>query len=298
MDTLFFNGKIRALDSHLPEEAVLVRDGKILEVGKFAPLLQKCTYTEKVDLKGGCLVPAVLEPARRSPVPRAVITLDDGPGGEPALSPREVLTAVKDAAGSGEQIAARCFTELAIVRFLSALEKAKYPARLRPVVLGGEMMERAQLVQAKKLGAGVEFASGSIRYKGDAYLKALGQRAHLLCPCWSALKRQVPFSLATGEDPWDLDEVFAAFGRETASGAVLGRGERISIFEALRALARGGAWLHHLEDVCGDIRPGMDGDFLIFDRDVLEADEAEEQAKLRLVRVVKGGETIWKGPEV
>lgn len=297
METLYFNGKVRTITSHLPEEAVLVRDGRILDVGQFAPLLEECTYTKKIDLQGGCLLPAVWAGAERSPISRTVITLDDGPGGEPALSPREVLAAVKEAGANGIQIAACCFTDLAIDRFLSALEKANYPAHLRPVVLGGEMMEKDQLVLAKKLGVGVEFSVADLAAKGEQYLKALGDRAHTLCPCWSALKRGVPFSLEGEGGPQLLEAVFSAFQRETAAGVVLGRGERISIFEGLRAATAGKAWLHHLEERCGDVRPGLEADFLIFNRDVLEADEEEEQAKLRLVRVVKGGETVWTGPE-
>lgn len=61
MDTLYYNGVIRTMESHIPEEALLVRDGRILAVGEFAPLLRQCTYTKKVDLHGGCLMPAFLD---------------------------------------------------------------------------------------------------------------------------------------------------------------------------------------------------------------------------------------------
>ncbi len=61
VDTLYYNGVIRTMESHHPEEALLVRDGRIVAAGEFAPLLRQCTYTNKVDLQGGCLMPAFLD---------------------------------------------------------------------------------------------------------------------------------------------------------------------------------------------------------------------------------------------
>ena len=61
METLYYNGVIRTMAYHRPEEALLVRDGRIAAVGELAPLLEKCLYTKKVDLGGRCLMPAFLD---------------------------------------------------------------------------------------------------------------------------------------------------------------------------------------------------------------------------------------------
>ena len=61
MDTLYYNGTIRTMEHFAPEEALLVRDGRVAAVGPFAQLLDQCTYTEKVDLAGACLMPAFLD---------------------------------------------------------------------------------------------------------------------------------------------------------------------------------------------------------------------------------------------
>ena len=61
MDTLYYNGTIRTMEHFAPEEALLVRDGRVAAVGPFAQLLGQCTYTEKVDLAGACLMPAFLD---------------------------------------------------------------------------------------------------------------------------------------------------------------------------------------------------------------------------------------------
>ena len=61
MDTLYYNGTIRTMEHFAPEEALLVRDGRVAAVGPFAQLLDQCTYTKKVDLAGACLMPAFLD---------------------------------------------------------------------------------------------------------------------------------------------------------------------------------------------------------------------------------------------
>lgn len=61
MDTLYYNGPIRTVASHIPEEALLVRDGRIAGIGRFADLLKQTVYTYKVDLQGACLMPAFLD---------------------------------------------------------------------------------------------------------------------------------------------------------------------------------------------------------------------------------------------
>ena len=50
MDTLYYNGTIRTMEHFAPEEALLVRDGRVAAVGPSAQLLDQCTYTKKVDL--------------------------------------------------------------------------------------------------------------------------------------------------------------------------------------------------------------------------------------------------------
>ena len=61
METLYYNGVIRTMVSHIPEEALLVRDGRIAAVGEFGPMLEANPYVKKVDLQGACLMPAFLD---------------------------------------------------------------------------------------------------------------------------------------------------------------------------------------------------------------------------------------------
>ena len=83
MDTLYYNGTIRTMEHFAPEEALLVRDGRVAAVGPFAQLLDQCTYTKKVNLAGACLMPAFLD--AHSHITAVAATLDlchgQAPGG-------------------------------------------------------------------------------------------------------------------------------------------------------------------------------------------------------------------------
>lgn len=61
MDTLFYNGTIRTMDSLSPMEALSARDDRILELGGLAQLDHGAVYDRKVDLHGACLMPAFMD---------------------------------------------------------------------------------------------------------------------------------------------------------------------------------------------------------------------------------------------
>ena len=52
METLYYNGVIRTMVSHIPEEALLVRDGRIAAVGEFGPMLEANPYVKAVYYPG------------------------------------------------------------------------------------------------------------------------------------------------------------------------------------------------------------------------------------------------------
>ena len=61
MDTLYYNGDILTMATHIPQQALLVRDGRVAAVGAFEPLLEADPYCHKVDLQGACMMPAFLD---------------------------------------------------------------------------------------------------------------------------------------------------------------------------------------------------------------------------------------------
>ena len=62
-DTVFINGKIVTVDDHSTiAQAVAVRDGKILAVGRNQPILRLAgPKTVKIDLKGRTVLPGLID---------------------------------------------------------------------------------------------------------------------------------------------------------------------------------------------------------------------------------------------
>ncbi len=62
MKTLFYGGKIITMEEPLYQEALLVEDGKILALGSENDLREQAGDCEKVNLRGGALLPGFIDP--------------------------------------------------------------------------------------------------------------------------------------------------------------------------------------------------------------------------------------------
>jgi hypothetical protein len=69
-----------------------------------------------------------------------------------------------------------------------------------------------------------------------------------------------------------LHLVWCAVNRRTASGEVLGEGERISVYDALRAVTIDAAFTLRMDREVGSIESGKRADFAVLDADPFEVD--------------------------
>jgi len=76
--------------------------------------------------------------------------------------------------------------------------------------------------------------------------------------------------------------------RRTASGRVLGPGERLTVRDALALYTTEAAFAMHRERDIGSLEPGKLADFVILDRSPLDADP-ERIADIRVLETVVGG---------
>jgi predicted amidohydrolase YtcJ len=81
------------------------------------------------------------------------------------------------------------------------------------------------------------------------------------------------------------------------SGVVIGPEERISVAEALRALTIDAAYQYFEEDSKGSIEAGKLADFVILDRNPLDA-PGEDLRDIRVLETIKEGETVWSAAPV
>jgi predicted amidohydrolase YtcJ len=121
------------------------------------------------------------------------------------------------------------------------------------------------------------FFANHLWYWGDQhYEQTVGpERANALEPCASALREGVPFSIHSdaGVTPLgQLHTMWCAVNRLTPKGRVLGEREKISPYEALRAVTISAAYQLHLDHEIGSLEAGKKADLAILEEDPLGVD--------------------------
>ncbi|CAB3975009.1 MULTISPECIES: amidohydrolase [Burkholderia] len=135
-----------------------------------------------------------------------------------------------------------------------------------------QMADAAQLKRMRALGMCVNFFANHLYYWGDAhYSQTIGpDRANRMDAAGSAQRLGIPFALHSDAPITPLNPLFTAWcavQRETASGRVLGEGERLAVDDALHAITLGAAYTLRMDHLVGSIEIGKLADFAVLDDD-------------------------------
>ncbi|RQT23339.1 amidohydrolase [Burkholderia contaminans] len=135
-----------------------------------------------------------------------------------------------------------------------------------------QMADAAQLKRVRALGMCVNFFANHLYYWGDAhYDQTIGpDRASRMDAAGSAQRLGIQFALHSDAPITPLNPLFTAWcavQRETASGRVLGEGERLSVDDALHAITLGAAYTLRMDHLVGSIEIGKFADFAVLDDD-------------------------------
>ncbi|MDI9699883.1 amidohydrolase [Burkholderia cenocepacia] len=135
-----------------------------------------------------------------------------------------------------------------------------------------QMADAAQLKRVRALGMCVNFFANHLYYWGDAhYSQTIGpDRANRMDAAGSARRLGIPFALHSDAPITPLNPLFTAWcavQRETASGRVLGEGERLSVDDALHAITLGAAYTLRMDHLVGSIEVSKFADFAVLDDD-------------------------------
>ncbi|KFG97764.1 amidohydrolase [Burkholderia paludis] len=135
-----------------------------------------------------------------------------------------------------------------------------------------QMADAAQLARIRALGMCVNFFANHLYYWGDAhYSQTIGpDRANRMDAAGSARRLGIPFALHSDAPITPLNPLFTAWcavQRETASGRVLGEGERLGVDDALHAITLGAAYTLRMDHLVGSIEVGKFADFAVLEDD-------------------------------
>ena len=190
--------------------------------------------------------------------------------------------------------------DAAIDMVLAAHEAAGAPQGRRPVIIHSQFVRPEQLNSYARIGAVPSFFTNHAFFWGDVHVKNLGlARASFLSPLRSAIARGLHFTNHSDYAVTPLDPMFilwTASERTSRSGAVIGPDERVTVAEALRAITIDAAYQYFEEASKGSIEPGKLADFVILDRNPLNA-TGQALRSIRVLETIKEGETVYKAEE-
>lgn len=202
--------------------------------------------------------------------------------GFPTMSSAELDAQMLRFHRAGMQLALHGNGDAAIGAILDGYAKAQQQHHrddARPIVIHAQMAREDQLDRMVELGVTPSFFSAHTYYWGDRHRDIFigPERAQRISPTRSAVQRGLPFTvhLDTPVVPMNpLLLLWSTVNRETASGAVLGAEQQVSVMQALRAMTADAAWQIHREHEIGSIEPGKFADLVLLSDDPRQRPQA------------------------
>ncbi len=223
--------------------------------------------------------------------------------GKPVLSRDQLTTLVSDYFEQGQQLAIHGNGDASIDDILYAVELAlqNHPFEdHRTVLVHAQMAREDQLKKMLKLGVTPSFFSAHTFYWGDRHRAIFigADRANAISPARTAERLGLPFSihLDTPVVPMKpMRLLWSAVNRETSSGRVLGRRERLSRDQAIRAITIDAAYQVFKDKKLGSVEVGKLADLVVLSAD--PSDQSTDLLSVKVLRTYVGGVPIYTHAE-
>lgn len=221
--------------------------------------------------------------------------------GYPWMEDTDIYKYVLQAVRENRQLLAHCNGDAASEQYLNAYEKAVKAtgsiSDLRPVMIHCQTVRNDQLDRMAKLKMIASIFVGHVWYWGDVHLQNFGEkRGHHISPAKDALERGVCINFhqdAPVTKPKMLHSVWCAVNRLSRKGRIIGEDQKLTVYEALKAVTINAAYEYFEEDSKGSIRIGKRADLVILDKSPLDVDPMEIK-DIAVLETIKDGQSIYK----
>ncbi|MEQ8858992.1 MAG: amidohydrolase family protein [Pseudomonadales bacterium] len=225
--------------------------------------------------------------------------------GYPTLPQEAVDQLVARYLDDGLPMIVHCNGDAAAQMLIDAVARAPADAAKgdhRTVMIHAQTVREDQLDRMQTLGILPSYFSAHTFYWGDWHRDSvLGpERAARISPTATTLARGMHFTVHNDAPivPPDMVRLlWATTNRETRSGATLGKDQRISTFDALRAITLDAAYQQFEEHEKGSLTAGKRADLVILSADPL-AMEPAQLLDLDIVATVSRGQEVYRAPGV
>ena len=232
----------------------------------------------------------------------------EGPHGETdyvaygTISDEDAVAFIKEAIDKDRQVLCHTNGDAASDQYMRCYEKAMElsdnpnKANLRPVMIHCQTARRDQYENMKRIGMIPSIYASHIWYWGDIHVKNFGPvRGGRISACHDAIECGLPFTLHTDTPilrPNMLEAVWCAAARITRSGAQLDEDQRVSVFEALRAITANAAYQYGEEDRKGTLAVGKLADLVVLDKNPLDV-ALDEIKNIEVLETIKEGAVVY-----
>ena len=221
--------------------------------------------------------------------------------GYPAIPDDQTVIDVVDTAHANNwQVLAHANGDAAVDQLLKAMLAAQEKhgsAGRRNTLVHGQYVRPDQLVSMAKLDMTASLFPLHTFYWGDWHSEIIGDNlAQSISPTRTALDlglRVTSHSDAPVALPNLMQVMWATVNRTSRSGKVIGKDERLTPEEALKAITLWAAHQHFEEDVKGSIEVGKLADFVILSDNPLSI-APERINEIVVEETIKAGRTVWR----
>ena len=181
---------------------------------------------------------------------------------------------------------------------LEAVRKSSITSDHRTVMIHAQTVREDQLDQMQKLKIIPSYFSTHTFYWGDWHRDSVfgNERASRISPTNSTLKRGMPFTVhndAPIVPPDMIRLLWSTTNRLTRSGKVLGPNQKISTYNALKAMTINAAYQHFEEEIKGTIEVGKLADLVVLSENPLSI-QTQDLLNLRVVATYSHGQEIYQ----
>ncbi|PNW26041.1 amidohydrolase [Formosa algae] len=167
----------------------------------------------------------------------------------------------------------------------------------RNVLIHGQYIRDDQLDSYKELDVITSLFPLHTFYWGDWHKEIIGDSlGNKISPVKTALNKGVKITIHTDAPvalPNLMRVVWTAVNRTSRSGAIIGKNERLTPYEALKALTDWSAYQHFEENEKGTLEKGKLADLVILDKNPLKV-EPDTIKDIQVIETIKEGQTVFK----
>ena len=216
--------------------------------------------------------------------------------GYPSMKYEDILKNIEYAKENNMQILAHCNGDRAAEEYIKALKYCSKDSKdiqkikdIRPVIIHAQLITKDELKEAKDIGLIPSFFVAHVYYWGDTHIKNFGiNRAKRISPVKEAVDNNMVFTLHQDSPiikPNMLETVWCAVKRKTKAGVILGKDERISVYDSLKGITINGAYSYFEENEKGSIKIGKKANLVILDKNPLEV-EIDDIPKIKVLKTI------------